>query len=105
MTEKFDRGSAILLEYTFKQKAPHASLDFADITSAFVEVTFVDSPATVVNTSTVSATNANSTGLYHSTIQTSEGWALGAYQTKVTAFDSAGVYSDVDVEPYIFELE
>lgn len=104
MTDVFDRGSSLLFEIDFKKRSPHASLEYTNTTSATISV-YNPSSSVVVSMQVCSATNANSTGLYHAIIQTSTGWVKGYYETKIMAYDSTGTYSDIDVEPRIFELE
>ena len=98
----FDRGGAIQVEVEFRKRAPHASLEFYNPSSATLTVT--DPSSTVVIASqVVSATNASSAGLFNAIIQTSTSWEVGMYETQIIAYD--GVILDYDVNPRIFELE
>ena len=97
-----DRGGAVLIEYEFRKRSPHASLEYYDPSSATVTVTDPTSTE-VVASQVMSATNASSAGLFHVIVQTSTSWEKGKYETKAIAFD--GTVIDYSVEPRVFELE
>ena len=101
-TPVFDRGAVVQHEVAFRLYSPHVTTPtYSDPTSATITIV---SPAGsyMVASAVLSKSNAASAGLFHYQMQSSLNWAVGIYETRVTAILG---FNDTTVIENSFELE
>ena len=89
--EKYDRGSAIVIEVEFKQHTPFGTDAYFDPTDPKITITDPQSVAKVTD----SALTKSSTGKWYYICQTTTSWDVGIYKSKVTA--TSGTYNDITI--------
>lgn len=101
-TPVFDRGAVVQHEVAFKLYSPHVTTPtYSDPTSATITIV-APSGSYAVTSAVLSKTNAASAGLFHYQMQSSLNWAVGIYETRVTAILG---FNDTTVIENSFELE
>ena len=98
-TERYDRGSAIVLEVLFKKHDPFDTDVAFDPTTPKITVT--DS-AGVVKVDAANLISNAVVGEWYYNLQTAVDWVKGTYKVKVTG--SYGSYSDITILTQGFKL-
>ena len=96
----YDRGSAIVVEVTFKRYVPFSnSSSYYDVTSPKVTITDPDGNVVV----DAQDLTKSETGKYYYFCQTLVTWSIGIYEIKATS--SEGSLNDVTVDETGFVLK
>ena len=96
--EKFDRGSAIVIEVEFKRNDAFGTPTLFDPTSPTISIIDIEGTLKVTD----AALTKSTTGKWSYICQTLTAWESGIYKSRVKAV--SGSYNDVTVDPLSFEL-
>lgn len=95
---RYDRGSAIIIEVEFKKSTPFGGETYFDPISPTITIYQQGKTPKVEDASLTQS----AVGKYFYIVQTEEDWDSGAYLTRIDAADAT--YSDVTIQRPAFEL-
>lgn len=98
-----DRGSAVLIQVTFKRNNAFGEPAYFDPTIPAPVITILDPQKQPKVSDAALTKKENSVGRYFYICQTAEDWPIGLYETRVEGGD--GTYSDITVNTATFRLK